>query len=68
MFELLCFVCFVCVVNLIFTMLMGMNIIQLREYIQFLMEVPPREVEDLSNLNNIETSQQPYSAEPMLED
>ncbi len=59
-----------CVFNLIFTVLVGMNIIQLRELIQEFMEGPPlslQEDED-AGLQDVSTSQTPYSVEPLIEE
>ena len=61
-----------CVLNLIFTTLIGMNTIQLREIIQGWMEGPPNEFPmrdpQGEGLEDVETSQAPYSVEPLLEE
>lgn len=62
-----------CFVNLILLALIGMNIIQLRELIQSFMEGPPIDL-DLQRdpqgegLEDVETSQTPYSIEPLVEE
>lgn len=58
--------------NLILLLLVGMNIIQLREIIQSFMEGPPIDYDqapdDDDGLQDVETSQVPYSTEPLIEE
>lgn len=61
-----------CLLNLIFTILVGMNIIQLRELIQSFMEGPPIDLPmrdpQGEGLADVDTSQTPYSVEPLIEE
>lgn len=59
-----------CLLNLIFTALIGMNIIQLREVIQEFIEGPPIIVPEKNDagLADVKTPQIPYTVEPMIEE
>jgi hypothetical protein len=71
MIYLLLAVAALCLLNLILLILLGMNMIQLREIIQSFMEGPPTRVDydaDDAGLQNVDTSQVPYSTEPLVEE
>jgi hypothetical protein len=61
-----------CLLNSILLILVGMNIIQLREIIQSFMEGPPIDLSERDpqgeGLEEVETSQMPYSTEPLIEE
>lgn len=62
----------IALLNLILLILIGLNIIALRELIQDFMEGPPismgEEREDDRGLQDVQTSQVPYTAEPLIEE
>jgi hypothetical protein len=71
MFYLLLGVGALCFFNLMLLILIGMNIIQLREVIQSFMEGPPiryEQEDDDEGLLDVATSQIPYSTEPLIEE
>jgi hypothetical protein len=71
MFYLLLAVAALSLLNLILLILLGMNMIQLREIIQSFMEGPPTRVDykdDDAGLQNVDTSQVPYSTEPLIQE
>ena len=61
----------ICLLNLMLSILMAVNIIQLRELIQSFMEGPPIDFSrdpQGEGLEEVETSQLPYSNEPLVEE
>lgn len=58
----------ICLVNLLFTILIGLNIIRIREIVQGFVEEFPLSKDEEKGLVDVETSQLSYSSEPLIDE